>query len=190
MRIISGSARGLTLATPKDQRVRPTTDRVRESLFSILGNLHDLIVLDAFAGTGALGCEALSRGAAFCYFFDPSKDSITLVKENLSRVKATDRASTQQRPMTQALPTITQHTLDLVFLDPPYHTTLAHEALPNKPRAGSASKPRLLQLGQKAKKSSPGFSPTTSDARNSEDRELVEGRREGNETGATEHQLA
>lgn len=129
MRIISGSARGRTLATPKDQRVRPTTDRVRESLFSILGNLHELIVLDAFAGTGALGCEALSRGAAFCYFFDPSKDSIALVKENLSRVKATDRASTQQRPMTQALPTITQHTLDLVFLDPPYHTTLAHEAL-------------------------------------------------------------
>lgn len=129
MRIISGSARGRTLATPKDQSVRPTTDRVRESLFSILGSLHELVVLDAFAGTGALGCEALSRGAAFCYFFDPSKDSMALIKENISRVKATARASTQQQLMTQALPTITQHKLDLVFLDPPYHTALANEAL-------------------------------------------------------------
>lgn len=128
MRIISGSARGRTLATPKNQDVRPTTDRIRESLFSILGDVRDAIVLDGFAGTGALGCEALSRGAQHCYFFDNARDSIALVRENTSRIKATDRATIINLPFARALSTIDAQP-DLIFLDPPYSTALAQQAL-------------------------------------------------------------
>jgi len=119
MRIISGSARGRRLATPKDKRVRPTVDRVRESLFSILSDVRDLHVLDGFAGTGALGCEALSRGAASCFFVDAHPASIALVRENVSRVGADDRATIRRGPLHKTIPSITQ-SFDLIFLDPPY----------------------------------------------------------------------
>jgi 16S rRNA (guanine966-N2)-methyltransferase len=128
MRIIGGSARGRVLATPKDDRVRPTTDRIRESLFSILGDFQDTIVLDGFAGTGALGCEALSRGATFCYFCDPSRDSVSLVEENLRRIDAGDRARVLTMRFDRALEQIT-HDPDVIFLDPPYGTGLLEGAV-------------------------------------------------------------
>lgn len=128
MRIIAGAAKGRPLAKPKHQGVRPTTDRVRESIFSILGPVDDEVVLDGFAGSGALGCEALSRGAAFAYFFDSSRDSIALVRDNIQRVSGQNKSSVHTGPFERGLRTIA-HDIHIVFLDPPYHSGLVERAL-------------------------------------------------------------
>ncbi len=128
MRIIAGKHKGLRLASPADDRVRPTTDRVRESLFAILGDFHDAIVVDGFAGTGALGCEALSRGAAICYFFDRAHSSIRIVEENVERIGALQRAPIYKVSFDRGLELL-EDDPDLVFLDPPYGTDLAQSAL-------------------------------------------------------------
>src|SRR5690554_3619799 len=96
MRIISGKARGLRLATPSTYHVRPTADRVREALFSILGDLEGAVVVDGFAGTGALGCEAISRGAARCYFFEKSREAVETVEENVRRIKGAGQAKVEK----------------------------------------------------------------------------------------------
>ena len=147
MRIISGAARGRRLATPTDDAVRPTSDRIRESLFSILGDVRELRVIDAFAGTGALGCEALSRGAARCDFFDASKASIALVHENVSRIQAGPRAHVHHGPFASSVLGLS-HQADLVFIDPPYATTLAQEALDALLRAGALAPQALLVVEQ------------------------------------------
>ena len=86
MRIISGKCRGLNLETLSGDNTRPTLDRVKESVFNILGNIFfDLSVLDLFAGSGALGLEALSRGAKSCDFVDLSKDAIKVIKKNIDK---------------------------------------------------------------------------------------------------------
>lgn len=128
MRIIAGSYKGRKLASPNDDRVRPTTDRVRESLFSILGDFSDCVVVDGFAGTGALGIEALSRGADYCYFFDPSYASILLVEENIDRVGASERASIYKVSFDKGLELLESEP-DVLFLDPPYGSSLAQSAL-------------------------------------------------------------
>lgn len=128
MRIIAGHARGRRLLAPADDSVRPTTDRIRESLFSILGDLEGVSVVDGFAGSGALGCEALSRGASRCDFFDLSSKSVELVTENVRRIDASDSAHISRCAFTQGLATLS-HDPDLVFIDPPYHTPLAQQAL-------------------------------------------------------------
>ncbi|MEZ4461350.1 MAG: 16S rRNA (guanine(966)-N(2))-methyltransferase RsmD [bacterium] len=136
MRIISGTAKGRKLATPLDDRVRPTTDRIRESLFSILGSFEDCTVLDAFAGTGALGCEALSRGATRVCFADNAAASIALVTDNVARVHAEDRAEIIHGSYELALRRMSFDP-DVVFLDPPYNqglTNAALEVLANAPR--------------------------------------------------------
>lgn len=130
MRIIAGSARGRKLASLPTDAIRPTSDRVRESLFSILGDVHDLVVVDGFAGSGALGLEAISRGARRAYFFDRSGRSTALIKENAQRTRAGRRAIIERCTFNQGLEEhLGQETPDLWFLDPPYHTTLAHKAL-------------------------------------------------------------
>ena len=93
MRVISGSARGLKLNTPGDDRVRPTTDRVKESMFNIVQDwVYDSQVLDLFAGSGALGIEALSRGASQAVFCDNSLDSIKIIKSNIEKARVVDRS--------------------------------------------------------------------------------------------------
>ena len=119
MRIISGFAGGRRLPTPNTNQIRPTIDRVKESLFSILGDLNGVHVVDGFAGTGSLGCEALSRGAASCAFFDASREAIELVKENVAIVGAEDRALIKKCPFKRGL-TFLQNEPDLILLDPPY----------------------------------------------------------------------
>ena len=136
MRIISGYAKGRSLQGPKDDSVRPTTDRVRESLFGILGDFSECVVVDGFAGTGALGCEALSRGAEFVYFFDKAPASIEVIEENLSRLEAADDAKVIGVPFIRGLARL-EHEPDVVFLDPPYNKGLllpALEALGSHPR--------------------------------------------------------
>jgi 16S rRNA (guanine966-N2)-methyltransferase len=128
MRIIAGEAGGRNLASPSGQEIRPTPERAREALFSTIGNLADAIVVDAYAGTGALGCEALSRGAALCYFFDTSDQAVALVEENLDRIDASDDAVILQGDVAESLPLIYDDP-DLWFLDPPYDSGLGVETL-------------------------------------------------------------
>jgi 16S rRNA (guanine966-N2)-methyltransferase len=139
VRIIAGKLRGLLLATPKDERVRPTSDRVREALFNILAHndfgigfrLQDARVLDLFAGTGALGLEALSRGAAFVMFVDDHFESRGLIRRNVEAAHATGDSKIWRRDAAALgdMPTNANGPFDLVFLDPPYRKGLADMAL-------------------------------------------------------------
>lgn len=129
MRVITGFARGRRLLTPPDSAVRPTTDKVKESLFNIIRfDLPDSVVLDLFAGTGQLGIEAISGGAAKAVFVDSSKKSLELVKKNLEICLFSDKA---QSFLSDAFDFLANTALkfDIVFLDPPYHKELCLKAL-------------------------------------------------------------
>ena len=145
MRIVGGIWRGRRLEAGKDDRIRPTSDRSREALFNILGHGSDyrtasgplpqgVTVLDAFAGTGALGLEALSRGAAHALFLDNHPDSIRLIRRHLGTLDAEDRASIIQRDATQPGPA--PRPCQLALLDPPYGSGLAAPALAALARQG------------------------------------------------------
>lgn len=122
MRIIAGSARGLPLRVPRGSRVRPTSGRVRTSLFSILGGGVDgARVLDLFAGCGALGLEALSRGAAFCCFVESARAALAALEDNLARSHLADRARIVGADAWLGLPELeTLAPFDLALVDPPY----------------------------------------------------------------------
>lgn len=117
MRVVAGAFKGRPLHTPKGTHTRPTADRVREALFSILGPVDGLRVLDLFAGSGALGIEALSRGAASASFVDSSRHSVAAVLRNLYELDAEGDVS--RREAVRWLATA-EGPYDLVFLDPPY----------------------------------------------------------------------
>lgn len=128
MRIIGGSARGRTLKTPVGQDIRPTSDKVRLAIFNALfsrGGVVDKVVLDAFCGTGALGCEALSHGAAKSIFSDISKVSLSLAKENVAALGFGDAAEFMLKDAAKLgeKPAGLQP-IDVVFLDPPYRKNL------------------------------------------------------------------
>lgn len=128
MRIISGSARGRKLVSPEGMDVRPTTDKVKESLFNIIQfELADASVLDLFAGTGQLGLEALSRGAAKAVFVDSSKKSLATVKRNVELCGFAGRSRLLQSDAFVYLARA-EETFDFVFLDPPYHNGLCVKA--------------------------------------------------------------
>lgn len=129
MRIVAGTARGRRLVTLEGVATRPTGDRVREAMFSILGNIEGAIVVDAFAGSGALGCEALSRGAASCYFFDNSRAAIEVIRENVKTVNGEQRANIRKCTFDFGLANHVNQEADLWFLDPPYDSNLAEKAL-------------------------------------------------------------
>jgi 16S rRNA (guanine966-N2)-methyltransferase len=135
VRVISGTARGLRLSTPKDLRIRPTSDRVKESLFNILtvllGNFSDRRVLDVFAGTGNLGIEALSRGAAHAVFIDENREAAALVKKNLELAGFTGRGRVLQSEALSALKSLerSEGPFSLVFIDPPYREGLSGKVL-------------------------------------------------------------
>jgi 16S rRNA (guanine966-N2)-methyltransferase len=120
MRVIAGTYRGASLKAPRGERTRPTSDRVREALFSILASVQDARVLDLFAGSGALGIEALSRGAASATFVDSAAPAVAVVRENLERLGL--EAEVLRIPALRALACtpIAGRQYDLVFLDPPY----------------------------------------------------------------------
>ena len=129
MRVISGLARGTKLKTIDEMTTRPTLDRVKESLFNILQNqIKNSVVLDLFAGSGALGIEALSRGAAKAYFCDTNRDAINVIKENLNKTRLTSKAEVLNVDYKKALNNINE-SFDLIFLDPPYKLDIAVDAL-------------------------------------------------------------
>ena len=122
-RIIAGEARGRRLQVPRGPRVRPTTDRVRESLFAALGSLMDLdglVVLDAFAGSGALGLEALSRGAAHATFVERHRATAAVLRANVAALDYGDRSSIVQADVLRWLGAPGERTFDVAFCDPPY----------------------------------------------------------------------
>ena len=129
MRVITGSARGMTLKTLEGRDVRPTTDKVKEAVFSIIQfEIEGRRVLDLFAGSGQLGIEALSRGAQSAVFVDADKNAIKVVKENLAKTRLDSQASVFQTDSAAFL-TMTDRTFDIAFLDPPYQTGLLQKAL-------------------------------------------------------------
>lgn len=120
MRVITGSARGMKLLTPEGSHTRPTTDRVKEGLFSVIQfEVEGRRVLDLFGGTGQLAIEALSRGAAHATIVDNAPAAVRLIRENLRRTRLQDRAVVVQQDFEQFLRT-TKERYDLIFLDPPY----------------------------------------------------------------------
>ena len=132
VRVISGSARGLKLNTPGDDRVRPTTDRVKESMFNIVQDwVYDSQVLDLFAGSGALGIEALSRGASQAVFCDNSLDSIKIIKSNIEKARVADRSQIVSGDFKRCLRDMEakNQSFDMIFVDPPYYEGLFEEVL-------------------------------------------------------------
>lgn len=120
MRIIAGEWRGRTLLSPKDREVRPTSDKVKESIFNMINHhLPEAVVADLFSGTGGLGLEALSRGAKKCYFGDKLRDSCQLTRTNIAHCKAQDRTAVIQGDFTHVLRQIREK-VDVFLLDPPY----------------------------------------------------------------------
>ncbi len=139
MRITAGTLGGRTLIAPEDASVRPTADKVRQAMFNILAHndfgggfsLQDARTADLFAGTGALGIEALSRGAAFCLFVDDSAESRGLIRQNVEALGLTGVTKIWRRDATDLGPINTGSggPFDLVFLDPPYRKDLIPRAL-------------------------------------------------------------
>jgi 16S rRNA (guanine966-N2)-methyltransferase len=133
LRIVAGSLKGRRLSSPTWTGLRPTSDRLRETLFNILGEAcRDASVLDAFAGTGAVGIEALSRGAAHVMFVDHDPRAIALIHQNLARCGVMDRYTIQRMDLARSGPAFAKATagkpafptaFDLIFLDPPYEMT-------------------------------------------------------------------
>jgi 16S rRNA (guanine966-N2)-methyltransferase len=134
MRIVGGRWRGRSLQGPKKDGIRPTADRLRESLFNILVHAYgdpvtNARVLDLFAGTGALGLEALSRGAAFTLFVDDGAEARALIRDNVETLGAGGTSRVFRRDVTKLGPVAPLDPFSLVFLDPPYGKGLAEKAL-------------------------------------------------------------
>lgn len=129
MRIITGKYKGRKLETPDNYDVRPTSDKVKEAIFSMLMyEVEDAVCADLFAGTGNLGLEALSRGASKCYFSDNDRTSIALVKANVEKCGAEAESVIIAGDYMKALRRISEP-LDLIFLDPPYESGYYGKAL-------------------------------------------------------------
>ena len=129
MRVITGSARGRRLGELKGMETRPTTDKVKESIINCIQfDVEDARVLDLFAGTGQLGIEALSRGAAHCTFVDKGREPIAVIREHLKKTRLEERATVVQADYSSWLKTCRQQ-YDLILLDPPYAEVFLETAL-------------------------------------------------------------
>lgn len=166
MRIVAGEFRGRPLATPRSQAIRPTTDRTRESVFNVLahrfaGSFSGVRVLDLFAGTGALGLEALSRGAAHAVFIEESAEGRGLIRANIEAFGLTGRTRLFRRDATRLGEAGTLAPFDLVFADPPYGKGLGEQAL-RSARDGGWLAPGALCVVEEAAAApfepGPGFS--------------------------------
>jgi 16S rRNA (guanine966-N2)-methyltransferase len=135
MRIVAGKFRGRAIASPEHDGLRPTSDRVRESVFNILAHgiddfdLQGARVMDLFAGTGALGLEALSRGAAYCLFVEDDTDARALIRTNVEALGLTGETRIFRRDATDLGPAGAKDSFTLAFLDPPYGKGLGEKAL-------------------------------------------------------------
>ena len=152
MRITGGKFGGRTLGAPRDARVRPTSDKVRQAIFNILLHndfgtaLEGARAADLFAGTGALGIEALSHGASFCLFVDDAAESRALIRENIEALALTGASKIWRRDATKLGPMAAGAggPFDLVFLDPPYRKNLIAPALASLSEGGWLADGALL----------------------------------------------
>lgn len=156
MRIVGGRLRGRPLAAPKSPSIRPTADRLRQSLFNILAHgfgdpVSGARVLDLFAGTGAFGVEALSRGAAFALFVDDSAEARALLRENVAALGLGGMTRIFRRDATKLGPAHPLAPFSLAFLDPPYGHGLAERAL-TASLAGGWLVPEALVVVEEASK--------------------------------------
>ena len=154
MRIVGGAFRGRALAAPKSQDIRPTSDRTRETLFNILVHrsgfeLDGARVLDLFSGTGALGIEALSRGARFCLFVEDGIEGRGLIRQNTESFGLGGRSKIFRRDATRLGPVGAIEPYDCLFVDPPYGKRLAEAALVSA-RDGGWLKPGALVVVEEA----------------------------------------
>lgn len=135
MRIVGGTHRGRALASPKHEGLRPTSDRVRESVFNILQHgisnfsLEGARVIDLFAGTGALGIEAISRGASYCLFVEEAPDARALIRTNVETLGLTGVTRIFRRDATDLGPAGNMERYGIAFLDPPYAQGLGEKGL-------------------------------------------------------------
>jgi 16S rRNA (guanine966-N2)-methyltransferase len=166
VRIVGGEFRGRPLATPRGNAIRPTTDRTREALFNILSHrfadrLEGARVLDLFAGTGALGLEALSRGASFALFVEESVEGRGLIRTNVESLGLTGRSKIFRRDATDLGEPGTMQPFGLLFADPPYGKGLGERALQSA-RAGGWLVPAALCIVEESAAApfapGPGFS--------------------------------
>jgi len=154
MRVVGGRLRGRALKGPSSHAIRPTTDRLRESLFNILAHAYDdavtdARVLDLFAGTGALGIEAISRGASFALFVEEGAEARALIRANVETLGLGGATRLFRRDATRLGPAHPIEPFDLVFLDPPYGRGLAERAL-SSAREGSWLAPDALVIVEEA----------------------------------------
>lgn len=182
MRIVGGTNKGKQLTAPKGADTRPTSDRVREAVFNILNHadgpvpIKDARILDLFAGTGALGLEALSRGAAYALFVDTAPAARGAIRKNAEAIGALGKVKIFNRDATKlgTMPPGAQGPFDLVFIDPPYRKGLDIQAL-EAARAGNWLAPNARVIVERAANepdlNAPGF--TTDDARTYGDTQMV-----------------
>src|SRR3954451_19443329 len=161
MRIVGGRLRGRALVAAKTQAIRPTADRLREALFNILMHAYgDPVsgarVIDLFAGTGALGFEALSRGAKFAQFVDDGAEARALLRQNVEALGVAAVTKIFRRDATKLGPAHPVEPFSLVFLDPPYGRGLAEKALMSARDGGWLSKDALIVVEESAE---PAFKP-------------------------------
>jgi 16S rRNA (guanine966-N2)-methyltransferase len=132
MRVISGSSRGAKLFSPKGNRVRPTTDKIKESIFNIIQPIkHASIVLDLFSGTGGVGIEFISRGSEKCFFVDIDKESIQLIEKNILKCGLTNKSQVLKSDYEKAIQKLSDLNIkcDYIFADPPYEMNIGHHII-------------------------------------------------------------
>ena len=121
MRVIAGTARSMPLKTREGKDTRPTTDRIKETLFNVLqGYVQESVFFDLFSGSGGIGIEAISRGAKHAYFVENDAKAIECIVDNLKFTKFTDRATVLKQDVVSALNGISEKEVDIIFMDPPY----------------------------------------------------------------------
>ncbi|MCT7373865.1 16S rRNA (guanine(966)-N(2))-methyltransferase RsmD [Chelativorans salis] len=155
MRVVGGRLRGRRLASPGSDMIRPTTDRAREALFNILehaypGSIGGARVLDLFAGSGALGIEALSRGAAYCLFVEQDATARALVRENVESLGLAGTTRIFRRDATRLGPVGTMQPFRLVFADPPYGKGLGEKAIASALEGGWLAADALIVVEEAA----------------------------------------
>src|SRR5712672_4148419 len=156
MRVVGGRLKGRNMASPSSREIRPTADRLRESVFNILIHAYDdpiegARVLDLFAGTGALGIEAVSRGAAFTLFVDNGAEARALLRSNVEALGLGGVTKVYRRDATDLGPAHPIEPFSLVFLDPPYGQGLAEKALASARAGGWLTSDALIVVEEAAK---------------------------------------
>lgn len=130
MRIISGKARGTKLYALEGNNTRPTLDRVKESLFNIIqGEIQDSVFLDLFSGSGAIGLEAISRGAKKAILCDKQKQAIEIIKKNIEKTRFKEQVELYNLSFEELLNNKISEKVDIIYIDPPYKTDFAYEAI-------------------------------------------------------------